>query len=88
MDEYTADAFANRDEPVPLLAVDTDSPTPSPAEADPAATTSRSQKIKGSLSASRWKAKTQDFVAGQLGERQEVSSPGAKASLQERLFSK
>jgi hypothetical protein len=80
MDEYTADAFANRDEPVPLISVQGDDVESGGEKA------SRRTRIKGSLSPSRLKAKGQELVAAQL-EEHESSTPG-KLSLQDRLFAK
>nr|KAK5444556.1 Peroxisome size and maintenance regulator [Exophiala xenobiotica] len=80
MDEYTADAFANRDEPVLLISVQGDDVESVGEKA------SRRTRIKRSLSPSRLKAKGQDLVAAQL-EEHEPSTPG-KLSLQDRLFSK
>ena len=86
MDEYTADAFANRDEPLPLIAISRSELDASSPEAD---VSGRREKIKRSFSPSRLKTKGQDFVAAQL-EKNEASpgTPGGKLSLQDRLFSK
>jgi len=80
MDEYTADAFVNRDEPVPLISVRGDDVESEEEKA------SRRDKIKRSLSPSRLKTKGRELVAAQL-EEPDPSTPG-KLSLQDRLFSK
>ena len=80
MDEYTADAFVNRDEPVPLISVRGDDVESGEEKASPR------EKIKRSVSPSRLKTKGQEVVAAQL-EEHEPSTPG-KLSLQDRLFSK
>ncbi|EXJ77246.1 hypothetical protein A1O3_10404 [Capronia epimyces CBS 606.96] len=84
MDEYTADAFANRDEPVPLITVSqSDLDDASSSEAD---TTTQKGRIKSRLSPSRLMSKGQELAAAQIEKY--GSSPGAKVSLQDRLFSK
>ncbi|KAK5053108.1 hypothetical protein LTR84_002082 [Exophiala bonariae] len=83
MDEYTAEVFANRDEPVPLIAVSQSDIDTSSSEPEP---TSRRSRLKRSLSPSRLKTKGQEFAAAQLDKSQ--LSPGTKGSLQDRLFSK
>ena len=83
MDEYTFDAYANRDEPVPLLMV-----TPSDVEGSSSDidSESRQARIKSSLSASKLKAKAQDIAADRK-EKLDQSSTG-RLSLQDRLFAK
>lgn len=85
MDEYTADAFANRDEPVPLIAIShSDVEASSKADA-----VSRTERLERSRSPSQSKAKDQELPAAQL--EQNEASPGGGAgrvSLQGRLFSK
>ncbi|KAI4237075.1 MAG: hypothetical protein LQ352_007962 [Teloschistes flavicans] len=72
MDEYTADAFVNRDEPVPTLTfTSTGSPSPDPE--------SKRSKLKESLSQSKLKEKIQDGAASR-------SETGF--SLQDRLLTK
>lgn len=81
MDEFTADAFANRDEPVPLLVVPGSDIDTSASDAESvASTTSRSSRLKQSLSASRLREKTQ--------ERREEKADQGRLSLQDRLFTK
>jgi hypothetical protein len=81
MDEYTEGAFANRDEPLPLVAVPPSDRDASSSEAD---ATSRRQKIKNSLSP--LKSMGKDFLTAQLEKN--APSPGGRLSLQDRLFSK
>lgn len=83
MDEYTIEVFANRDEPVPLIAVSQSDLDASSSEAE---SISRRSRIKRSLSSSRLKTKGQELAAAQLDKNQ--PSPGTKGSLQDRLFSK
>jgi hypothetical protein len=81
MDEYTADAFANRDEPVPLLVVPNSDIDTSASDAESVASTaSRSSRLKRSVSPSHLKEKAQDRRAEQ--------AEGAKLSIQDRLFTK
>ena len=77
MDEYTADAFANRDEPVPLLAIPNSDIDASASEAE---STSSRLRLKKSLSPSRLKEK-----AAGLADNVDNSS---RTSLQDRLFSR
>jgi hypothetical protein len=77
MDEYTTDAFANRDEPIPLFIV-TASDDGSASEAERA---SKRDRLK--QSASRIKAIAQDLGAEQAQRLQNSST-----SLQDRLFAK
>ncbi len=72
MDEYTADAFANRDEAIPVLTITTSDGGSSDAEG-------KRDKIKKSLLASRLHEKLQDVSASR-------SEPGL--SLQDRFFAK
>ncbi|KAL2431009.1 hypothetical protein ABEF95_001107 [Exophiala dermatitidis] len=85
MDEFTADAFVNRDEPVPLITVSNNDQDGPSSEAD---TPSNKGRFRGALSASssRLKAKGQELLAAQLEKHE--SSPEPKLSLQDRLFSK
>ena len=72
MDEFTADAFVNRDEPVPVLAVSgTGSLSPDPD--------SKHSRLKESLSNSKLKEKLQDGIA---------SRSDTGFSLQDRLLTK
>lgn len=76
MDEYTADAFINREEPVPVIAVSGD-PELSSVSSDREHSESKRERLKGKLSNSR------------LGEKmQEVTKQESGASLQDRLFNK
>ena len=78
MDEYTADAFANRDEPIPLLTV-TGSDDGSASEAEKSGKRERLRK-----SASRIKAMAQELGAEQAQRTQNSGTP----SIQDRLFAK
>lgn len=78
MDEYTADAIVNRDEPIPVLAV-TASDHGSASETEKS---SKRDKLK--QSASRVKAIAQELGAEQA---QKLQNSGA-TSLQDRLFAK
>lgn len=76
MDDYTAEAIVNRDEPVPILTIPNED-TPSTASSD-AEHASKRSRLKNKLSSSHLKEKIQD--AGYYHE--------SGASLQDRLFSK
>lgn len=76
MDEYTADAFVNRDEPVPLIAVSGDHDLSS-ASSDHEHSESKRERLKSKLSSSKLKDNMHD-----VGKRENG------ASLQDRLFSK
>lgn len=80
MDEYTADAFANRDEPISLFTV-TASDGDHGSVSEPERTSKR-DRLK--QSASRMKAVAQDLGAEQV---QRLQNNGT-ASLQDRLFAK
>lgn len=80
MDEFTADSFVNRDEPLPLISVQSND-----VEADEERLRRR-DKLRRSLSPSRLKAKSHDFLASHLEEQE--AAPASKPSLQDRLFSK
>jgi hypothetical protein len=81
MDEYTVNTFANREEPIPLVAgPQNEAETPSP---DPE---SRRSRMKKYLSSTHLKSKAQDIVASQL-DKHELSA-GNRMSLQDRVFSK
>jgi len=84
MDEYTADAFTNRDEPLPSLTV-----TYSDVEgssADAALSKEGSKKVlQRSISPSRLQEKVRDVGASQA-EKME-NSPGGR-SIHDRLFAK
>lgn len=82
MDEYTAETFANRDEPVPLITVSQSDVDASSSEASVPA---QSTGFRSALS-SRLKSKGQDFVAAQVEKH--GSSSGTTSSLQDKLFSK
>lgn len=83
MDEYTADAFANRDEPVPLLTVTYSDAEASSSEAEKEGKT---QKLKRSLSPARLKEKAQDLKESHA-EKIEQAPPGS-LSIQDRLFAR
>ena len=74
MDEYTADAFVNRDEPVPVIAASSNE-TPS------SNTKGKRQRLKESITGAntKLKDKLQDTAAG---------NKEYGYSLQDRLFSK
>ena len=78
MDEYTADAFANRDEPIPLFTV---TASDVGSASDPEKTSKRDALRK---SASRVRAMAQDLGAEQAQRLQnnEISS------IHDRLFAK
>ncbi|KIW14015.1 hypothetical protein PV08_06796 [Exophiala spinifera] len=80
MDEYTAEAFVNRDEPLALVSAPNND-----AEAE-AEGERRRDKLRHSLSPSHLKTKGQGFLASQLQEQGPTAS--SKPSLQDRLFSK
>jgi len=72
MDEYTADALVNRDDPIPAINL-------SGSDAQSSDSGSKRQKIKDSLSASKLKDKLQNVASSK-------SEPGH--SLQDQLFAK
>jgi hypothetical protein len=78
MDEYTADAFANRDEPIPLFTVTGSDP----GSASDSEKTSKRDGLR--KSASRMRAMAQDFGAEQA---QRLQNNGT-SSIQDRLFAK
>ena len=78
MDEYTADAFANRDEPIPLFTV-TGSDVGSASDSEKPSKHDRLRK-----SASRMRAMAQDLGAEQA---QRLQNNGT-SSIQDRLFAK
>ena len=83
MDEYTADAFANRDEPIPLLTVTDSDIETSPSETDQQATRKR-DRLRKTLSASTIKG-----IAHNYGNEQAQRLGSASGlSLQDRLFAK
>ena len=83
MEEHTADAFANRDEAVPLLTVthDDDEESMSKIESD-----SRQTILGKKLSTSRLKEKARNLRQAQVEKAEAVSGTGS--SLQDRLFAK
>lgn len=81
MDEFTVDTFANRDEPIPLVAG-----TQNEAETSSPGPESRRDRMKKYLSSTHLKNKAQDMVASQL-DKHELSA-GNRTSLQDRVFSK
>ncbi|EXJ83117.1 hypothetical protein A1O1_06736 [Capronia coronata CBS 617.96] len=85
MDEYTADAFANRDEPVPLITVSQNDLGASSSDADTAKQKGRFRSAFSS-STSGLRARGQEFVAAQVEKH--GPSTGAKLPLQDMLFSK
>lgn len=83
MDEYTADAFANREEPLPSLTV---SLTDVELSASDAESNGRRQRIRKSLSPSRLRDEASEYTAAQA-EKASLS-PDVKLSIQDRLFSR
>lgn len=77
MDEYTADAFVNRDEPVPILTIPNDE-VASATSSDNEHAESKRSRLKKELSGSKLKEKLHD-----AGKRHESGN-----SLQDRLFTK
>lgn len=83
MDEYTADVFVNRDEPIPVLTVTGDEGSPSASASDyEVEKNGKRQRLRKRLSASRLAEK-----ARQLGEKNAEEVDGSP-SLQERLFNR
>lgn len=76
MDEYTADAFVNRNEPVPTLTVPTEDLDGASSDGEHAG--SKRSRLKKNLSGSKLKEKLHD--AGKHHE--------SGGSLQDRLFTK
>lgn len=74
MDEFTADAFVNRDEPVPVIAVQG-------SDAPSSDTKGKRERLKDRLSESKEKLKDQLHDAGS-------GSKDYGYSLQDRLFTK
>ena len=77
MNEYTGDAFVNRDEPLPVLTLPRDKET-SATSSDDEHVDSKRSILKEKLSGSKLKEKLHD-----AGKRHESGN-----SLQDRLFSK
>ena len=77
MDEFTADAFANRDEPAPTVAVSGNPMTHCASSDGDDHSGSRREKLKEQLSGSKLKEKIHDVRRSESG-----------SSLQDRLFSK
>ena len=75
MDEYTTDAFANRDEPIPVINVSGNNGTPGGSSDSE----SKRSRLKNLLPSPKLKQKIQDATAG-TGE--------SGHSLQDRLFAK
>jgi hypothetical protein len=84
MDDSTADVFANRDEPVPLLTVthSDDDVSTSEAEVDG---DGRRKRLKKAFSVSKMKGKIQDMSSAQE-EKLEAST--TSPSLHDRIFAK
>ena len=83
MDEYTADAFANRDEPVPLLTIN---PSDVELSASDVESEGRRRRLKKSLSPNRLREKAIDRATAQA-EKAELT-PDVKLSIQDRLFAR
>ena len=82
MDEYTADAFVNRDEPIPVITLSRDNVPPKDnrlPSSDPESQRKR-DKFKQNLSATKLKDRIHDAATGSKNE--------SGASLQDRLFTK
>ena len=77
MDEYTADAFVNREEPVPTIAVSRDPDLSTASSDENEHARSKRERLKEKLSSSSLKEKLHDIGKQESG-----------ASLQDRLFSK
>ena len=84
MDEYTADAFANRDEPVPLLTINPSDIELSASDAESEGR--RRRRITKSLSPNRLREKAIDRANAQA-EKAELT-PEVKLSIQDRLFAR
>ncbi|KAL8791523.1 MAG: hypothetical protein Q9195_005851 [Heterodermia aff. obscurata] len=76
MDEYTADAFVNREEPVPTIAVSRDPDLSTASSDENEHAKSKRERLKEKLSSSALKEKLHD-----------VGNQESGASLQDRLFS-
>lgn len=85
MDEFTADAFANRDEPIPMLTVTNSDEGGSASDQDSTGSGKR-QQLRRSLSKTRLKGKVQALGVAQA-EKHEAAGEG-NLSLQDRLFAK
>lgn len=83
MDEFTADAFANRDEPIPLLSVPYSDIDTSSSEAE---RDSGRKRLKKSLSPSHLREKARG-ISNEIDEKAANSGEG-KLSIQDRLFAK
>jgi hypothetical protein len=81
MDEYTVDAFVNRDEPIPVIAV-----APN-AENSMTSAGAKGGKLKRALSPTRLKTKPMDMSASQQGVEEPPATPSMRNSIQDRLFS-
>ncbi|KAJ9651573.1 Peroxisome size and maintenance regulator [Neophaeococcomyces mojaviensis] len=82
MDEFTADAFANRDEPLPLLTVTHDDVDLSSEGTD----SSRRSRLRRKVSRSRLQGKAQEIHAANA--QKGAASPTGRPGLQDRLFNK
>jgi len=85
MDNFTADTFANRAEPLPLLTVTSDDVDAESSDTD-SNSVSRASRLRRRLSASRIQEKAQQLHA--VTSEKATSSPTSKASIQDRLFNK
>src|ERR1700743_98813 len=84
MDEYTADAFANRDELLPAIVV---SPTNVDGSSSEVGSEGRRQKPKRALSASRLKMKPIEVNNPPQEKDETPPTPSLRSSIQDRLFS-
>lgn len=85
MDEFTADTFANRDEPLPTLTVtydDISTDSDQPVEAD----NRKRTRLKRAFSRTRIQEKAQELHAAT--SEKAATSPTSKPALQDRLFNK
>ncbi|OCT48012.1 Integral peroxisomal membrane peroxin family protein [Cladophialophora carrionii] len=84
MDEYTAEAFANRDEPIPVIAHSTANVNGSSLEADGEG---RRQKLRSPLSPSRQKSRPVQISTAEQEKDETPATPSLRTSIQDRLFS-
>lgn len=88
MDEYTTDAFANRDSPVPFLSVTLSDVDASSSDAEPGKDReSKRHRLRRSLSPSRLKERIYDLSVAHAEKVDSLKSEGS-LSLQDRLFAK
>lgn len=83
MDEYTVDAFANRDEPVPLLTVSHSDVELSASDVE---SDGKGSRMRKPLSPSRLREKAADYASSQAEKID--PNPDVKLSIQDRLFAR